>query len=229
MSCIHLSNLSHASELILSPCIHRLSGPLYQFPTVFMFEISMYALIIPRKRSLPPSTSRKEIKYTRSQETYFRTAFISLISCIVSIFLLILSSQTIPIILSEKNQRTGEWKQSDFPQKHDYITVCPLHKLFEMNPSPHTLKFPQFYYNPLPCEIPINCISQKQRIFYQILMRRTALLQHLLHMLVVLARLPPSLSSSRECSHVRRGPSLSLSLVCHCHRRLPPPVAHTAR
>jgi hypothetical protein len=93
------------------------------------------------------------------------------------IFLLILSSQTIPIILSENNQRTGvlRMEKSDFPQKHDYITVCPLHILFEMNPSPHTRKSPQFYYNPLPCKIPINCISQKQRIIYQILMRRTAI------------------------------------------------------
>jgi hypothetical protein len=66
-------------------------------------------------------------------------------------------------------------KKGDFPQKQDCITVCPPHILFEMNPSPHTRKFPQFYYNPLPCEIPINCISQKQRIFYQILMRRTAI------------------------------------------------------
>jgi hypothetical protein len=53
--------------------------------------------------------------------------------------------------------------------------VSSSHILFEMNPSPHTRKFPQFYYNPLPFEIPVNCISQKKRTFYQILMRRTAI------------------------------------------------------
>jgi hypothetical protein len=159
--------------------------------------------------------------YEGSQETYFRTAFISLIGCIV----IDLSSHTLftnysdnPFWKESTDKRVENGKKAISP-RNMIILLCVLFtyclKWIHLLNSTTIHSLVRFQ----------STASHKS----QILMRRTAITTPFAQ-----ARRPSSLATivvvvvSRSLACAPRAFSLALSW-CHCHRRLPPPVAHTAR